>query len=394
MIFNDLRREIGVVFKRPRFSIVVILTLALGIGANTAIFTVVDAVLLRPLAYRDSDRLVAVYDHDRAGEKWVPAPAEFLDLQAQAKSLEGVAAFRSWDFNLRHGEGTERADGAVVTADFFKLLDVSPQLGRPLLPDSTGRVPTDQVVISDRLWRTRLGGAPGILGQVLVVDGRPMTVVGVMPRRFQFPHPADLWIASPYRVPTFPLQPDRDPSTLRNTHYFDVFARVARNSSLAQAEADAGRILTEKVKPEEGEISGAYLVPIRADMTGDSTPALVILFGAAAVLLLIACANLANLFLADATGRQREWTVRAALGAGRWRLVRERLTESLILSLLGGSVGLLVAVWGVTLLQVLAPAEIRDLIDPSPDLRVLGFTAVVSLLTGIGFGVGPALRAA
>jgi len=394
-LIHDIRLALRGIFKRPRFAIVVILTLALGIGANTAIFTVVDAVLLRPLAYRDADRLVMVYGRIQSGEDVVPAPAEFLDIQSQARSLEGIAAFRRWDFNVRAGDRTEQIDGAVVTADFFKLLGVSPELGRAPLPDSSGRLPVDEVVISDRLWRTRLGHTAAVLGQVLSVDGQPVTVVGVMPPSFALPTAGDLWLPSPYKVPTHPLRPETDPSLLRNTHYFEVVARVAASSTTGQAEAEVGRILKEvSEKSPDGESVGASLVPMRADLTGESGPALLILLGAAAVLLLIACGNLANLFLADATARQREWTVRAALGAGRWQLVRERLTESLLLSVMGGLVGLMVATWGVTLLQLLAPQEIRGMIDPSPDVRILAFTAAVSLLTGIGFGVGPAFRSA
>jgi predicted permease len=393
---HDIRLALRGILKRPQFAIVVILTLALGIGANTAIFTVVDAVLLRPLAYRDAERLVMVNGKNPGGDDVVPSPAEFLDLQSQARSLEGLAAFRRWNFNLRAGDRTEQIQGAVVTSDFFKLLGVAPELGRPLLPDSSGRLPAGEVVVSDRFWRTRLGGTPAVLGQVLNVDGSPATVVGVMPPSFALPTSGDLWLPSPYKVPTYPLKPEIDPSQRRNTHYFEVVARVAAGTTRAQAEVEIGRILREMTEkfPDESESVRASLVPIRADLAGDSGPALLILLGAAAVLLLIACANLANLFLADATARQREWTVRAALGAGRFRLARERLTESVFLSLLGGLVGLLVAVWGVTLLQALAPQEIRGMIDPSPDVRILGFTAAVALLTGIGFGVGPALRSA
>jgi putative ABC transport system permease protein len=250
-------------------------------------------------------------------------------------------------------------------------------------------------VISESYWRARLNAAPDVLGRTMIVDGRPVTVVGVMPASFRMPAGTQLWLPSAYPVPPHPLHPERDPSALRDTHYFQTLARIAPGFAAADARAEVHALLHAAAAEHSDEeaVIGALLRPIRAEQVGDSAPALLILFGAAGVLLLIACANLGNLFLAEATNRQREWTVRTALGAGRWRLVRQRLVGSLMLSMLGGCAGLLVAIWGVALLQAGAPPDIAGLIDPSPDLRVLAFTAVISLATGIAFGVGPVLLA-
>jgi putative ABC transport system permease protein len=395
-MLHDLKLALRSLSRTPGFTAVVVLTLALGIGANTAIFSVVDAVLLRPLAYHDADRVVVVYGRNPGDDEVSPVPADFVDLRARTRTLEHVAGYREWAFNLRDGDRTEQVQGAMVTADFFRLLGVTPALGRMLTPDGSGRLPGGEVMISDRYWRTRMGASPDVLGRVLLVDGQPFTVVGVMPAAFTLPGDARLWLPSPYAVPPYPLRPNVDPSGRRDTNYFNTIARVKAGSTMEQARAEVFAILGDLAKQhgDDTPVVGATLLPIRVHQVGDSKLALLILFGASAVLLLIACANLANLFLADATSRQREWTVRAALGAGQWRLVRERLVGSLLLAGAGGLCGLLVAIWGVALLQAMAPDEIGAMIESTPDLRVLAFTAVVSLLTGLAFGIGPVLRSA
>ncbi len=390
---QDLRHAIRQLFRAPGFAAIVIVTLALGIGANTAIFSVVDAVLLRPLTYRDADRLVVVYGSTREDQEVSPVPADFLALKTRSHTLEKVAGFREWNFNVRDGQRTEQVYGAVVSPDFFPLLDVAPRLGRTLVPDGEGHLAGSELIISEGYWRSKLHGATDVLGRTLVVDGRSLTVVGVMARQFAMPSGAQFWVPSPFRVPPHPLRPTEDPSALRSSNYFTTIARLAPGATAATARQEVFEILRDMAAPvaDQEPVLGASLVPFRLNEVGDSRVALLILFGAAAVLLLIGCANLANLFLADATARQREWTVRLALGASRGRLVRERLVASLLLAGLGGLAGLLIAEWGVAILQAMAPTEIGAMIDPSPDIRVLGFTAAISLLTGIAFGVGPVL---
>ena len=391
---HDIRIALRQLVRAPGFAAVVILTLALGIGANTAIFTVVDAVLLRPWAYPDADRVVVVYGQTKDDDEIEPVPGDFLMLRERSRTLRHIAGYREWSFNVRMGDRTDQVTGAAVTADFFPLLEVEPLLGRALRPDPSGHLPAGEAVISESFWRARLNSATDVLGRTLIVDGRPVTVVGVMPSSFKMPAGTQLWLPSAYPVPPHPLHPEQDPSALRDSHYFQTLARIAPGLTAADARSEVQSLL-HAIAAEHSEdvVTGALLRPIRAEQVGDSAPALLILFGAAGVLLLIACANLGNLFLAEATNRQREWTVRTALGAGRWRLVRQRLVGSVMLSTLGGTAGLLVAIWGVALLQAGAPADIAGLIDPSPDLRVLAFTAVISLATGIAFGVGPVLLA-
>jgi len=392
---HDIRLAIRQLIRAPGFAAVVILTLALGIGANTAIFSVVDAVLLRPWAYPDADRVVVVYGQTKNEDEIDPVPADFLMLRERSHTLQHISGYREWAFNVRMSDRTDQVSGAAVTADFFAMLDVKPLRGRALTPDATGRLAMGEGVISESFWRGRLNAAHDVLGQTLIVDGRPVTIVGVMPAAFKLPAGTELWLPSAYPVPPHPLHPERDPSALRDTHFFHTMARLAPGADAAAARAEVQALLHASAvgHSEEEPVTGALLRPIRADQTGDSAPALLILFGAAGVLLLIACANLGNLFLAEATSRHREWTVRTALGAGRWRLVRQRLVGSLMLSFLGGAAGLLVAVWGVALLQAGAPDDIAGLIDATPDLRVLTFTAVIALATGLAFGVGPVLLA-
>jgi len=392
---NDLRLALRRLAHAPLFTGVAVLTLALGIGANTAVFSVVNGVLIRPLPYPDEGRLVFMYGHTPDGDQNF-APSEFVRMERETRLVSPVAAMREWAFNVSAGDRPEKADGAVVTAGFFNVLGVAPELGR--LPESSGsdRLSTSEIVISDGYWRSHLGGRADVIGRVIDLSGEPVAIVGVMPPGFDMPVGAQIWRPSPYAVPPHPLHPLTDPSSQSDTHFFDVIGRIRPGVTLAQGRADLGGIMRRiaAASSEAPLFDGATLTTLHEDRVGESRAALLLLLGAAGVLLLIASVNLANLLLARAATRSREWLVRSALGAGRWQLAKEQLIESLLLSTLGGVAGLLVATWGVASLRAFAPIELQALIDPAPDWRVLAFTGAVAVLTGVAFGVGPALQSA
>jgi putative ABC transport system permease protein len=392
---NDIKLAFRRLINAPLFTAVAVLTLALGIGANSAVFSVVNGVLIRPLPYPDEGRLVTMNGHSSDGPTSF-APSEFLAMQRETRLVSPVAAMREWTFNVRAGDRPEKVDGAVVSADFFKVIGVSPEIGR--FPESAGadRLTTSEVVISDGYWRASFGARADILGKVVDVNGEPVSVVGVMPAGYDIPVGVQMWRPSPFSVPPHPLHPLEDPSSLNGTHYFETIGRVQAGVSMPKALAEQNGIM-KRIAAGEGaqaEFDGAELVTVHEDRVGESRPALLVLLGAAGVLLLIASVNLANLLLARAATRSREWLVRSALGAGRWQLAKEQLIESVMLSVMGGGAGLLVAIWGVASLRALAPFDLQSLIDPAPDWRVLTFTAVVSLVTGIAFGVAPVLQTA
>jgi putative ABC transport system permease protein len=390
---NDIRLAFRRLAHSPLFTAVAVLTLALGIGANSAVFSVVNAVLLRPLPYPDEGRLMMVYPHDADGEETF-SPVDFVKFERESRLVSPVAAMREWTFNVSAGGRPEKADGAMVTAGFFAALGVTPELGRVPETVSPGRLSTSEVVISDGYWRTNLGGRADIIGKVIDLNGEPVAVVGVMPPGFDVPIDVQVWRPSPFAVPPTPLRPLEDPAEEVDTHYFEVVGRVRPGTSIEAARAEAGAIVHRNARIENGkpEFDGVSLITLHEDRVGESRPALLLLLGAAGVLLLIASVNLANLLLARAASRSREWLVRSALGAGRWQLAKEQIVESLMLALFGGAAGLLVATWGVASLRALAPPEFQSLIDASPDWRVVGFTMTVALATGLAFGVGPALQ--
>ena len=393
---RELRFAIRRLLQAPLFTAVAVITLALGIGANSAIFSVINAVLIRALPYPDEGRLVLMYGTAQDGGQNSLAPSDFLEVQRASKLVTAVAAWREWPFNVRTGDLPERVNGAVISADFFTVLDVAPQLGR--LPEAAGagRLSTNEVVISDSYWRTNLGARPGIIGSTLNIGGEPVAVVGVMPPGFDVPLGTQIWRPSPFAIPPHPLFPTDDPSARTDTHYFETLARVRPGVPVQTALAEASMVM-RRIGGRQGadtRYKAAEFVTLHEDRVGESRSALLVLFGAAAVLLLIACTNLANLLLARTASRSREQLVRAALGASKWQLVRESLAESLALSALGGAAGLGVAVWGVASLRAFAPGNLTTLIDASPDVRVLAFTGAAALLTGLAFGVGPALHGA
>jgi putative ABC transport system permease protein len=392
--WRDIRFGIRMLVKNPAFTAVAVLTLALGIGANTAIFSVIDAALLRPLPYPNADRIVVLYQLDQDKQTDNPAPADFLDLRKQSSSFAYLAAHRGLPFNLSGNGQPERVEGAVVTSDFFAALGVRAVQGRTIQPDLDPPGGTSVAVLGYGLWQRRFGGDANIVGRAIEVDGVSRIVVGIMPPGFAFPAGTELWTSSRFAAVPHPLRPTEDPSALRDSHYFESFGRLKPGVTLAQATTEVDTI-TKRLKQQYGDKEegfGATLVPLRQDLVGETRPALLILLGAVALVLLIACVNVANIILARGASRQKEMALRIALGAGRFHLLRHLLVESLLLALAGGALGILLALWGLAPLRALVPA---DMIGGAPialDSRVLLFTLFASLASGVLFGLIPGSR--
>lgn len=372
-------------WRAPGFTLVVVVTAALAVGANTAIFAAVYAALFRPLPYPHSDRIVFADDQ---------APGLFLDWRAQAKSFSAMAALKETAFVETGGDRPERMDGAVVTSGFFDVMGVRPALGRALTPaDENGR---QVAVIADAFWRRRFGGDPGAVGRSVVLDGKSYQVVGIMPPGFDFPGETLVWVSPRHVIPTHPLHPNEDATQVRGSHYLGAYARLAPGVTVAQAESEQ-RIVFERLHQRypadvlEEDVQFP-LVPLRDLLVGDIRPALLVLFAAVAMVLLIGCANIANLMLARSAARRQEITIRTALGAGRSRILAQLLTESLLLGLLGGAAGVALAAWTLPLLLAAAPSDVRAL-HVAIGTPVLGFALLASIAAGLLFGMAPALQA-
>ena len=397
-LLQDVRYALRTLVKNPGFTLVAVLALALGIGANSAIFSVVNTVLLRPLPFPEPDRVMTVWQNNvkRGWHKDVVTPGDFIDWRDQNHVFDAIAAHTSRGFNLRAGDEAQRVRGSVVSADFFKVLGTAPEIGRTFLPDDGKPGGARVALIGHALWKTKLGGNPEIVGQPIALDSEPVTVIGVMPAGFAFPETSQVWELAKDVVPDNPWLPAGiDIKTIRGLHYFEVVARLKAGTSreTAQAEMDGIAARLAQQYPKMNADAGVEIVPLHDHLVGDVRPALVVFLGAVGLVLLIACANVANMSLARFQARRREVAIRTALGASRVRLLRQYLTESMVLSVLGGALGVLLAVWGCDLLVALKPDSIPGVAEVAVDGRVLGFTFALSVLTGLLFGVAPAVHA-
>ncbi|MGH9774544.1 MAG: ABC transporter permease [Candidatus Acidiferrales bacterium] len=391
-LWQDLRYGLRMLVKAPGFTIVAMLTLALGIGANTAIFSIVNSVLLRPLAYKDSPTLVNVWgklEKDGIPQNWISEP-EYWDLLHRDEAFSQIAAY-----SLGSSANLTRADARPVqvseagaTADLLPLLGVSPMLGRNFSAEEDQPGHSHFALLSYGLWQSQFGGDPNIASKSMQLDGETYVVVGVLPKQFSLGGKLDLWI---------PLGLDAAKPQDRGSHYLHVVARLKPGVNFAQGSAALKRFAADLRRTYPNSYGGGdekdfdmFMVPVKEQLVGKIRPALLVLLGAVAFVLLIACVNVANLLLAHASAREKELAIRAALGAGRGRLIRQLLTESLILALAGGLLGLMLAYWGVDALRAIVPAKTPRMDEVALDPLVLAFTFGVSVLTGLFFSLAPA----
>jgi putative ABC transport system permease protein len=371
--------------KTPLLTSVVFVTVALCVGANTAVFAVVQAALLRPLPYPDADRIVIASDL---------APGEIVDWRAQSKSFTALAALADGSFDLTGPDRPQRLTGAITDASFFDVIGVVPALGRPFT--ATEQDGSRVVVLSYALWRRAFGADPAIVGRSITLNSEAFTVIGVMPARFAFPPEIDVWMPPRHLVPDHPQRPGVDMTREHGSHYLGAYARLATGVSLAAAQQEQHAIFTRMIAQFPSQMvagdEDVPLIPIRDWIVGDIRSPLLVLLAVVALVLLIGCANVANLLLARASARAHEMSVRVALGAGRARIVRQLITESALLAAIGGGLGMMTAAWTVPLMASLSPADLSN-VQPSLDVPVVCFALAVSILTGLLFGCVPALQA-
>jgi len=388
-LLQDIRYSFRMLRRSPGFTAIAVIALALGIGATSAIFSVVQAVLLRPLPFKEPSRLVRIwgkFDADGIPKNWISEP-ELIDLNEMSQSFEAVAAYQSGGANLTGTGDPVRVNTGLVNASLFSILGVEPKQGRTFAEDEDQPGHDNVVLVSDALWRSRFGSDPSLIGQMIGLSGTPYTVVGIMPAGFHFPEQSDLWR---------PLAIDKTNPSNRGSHGLEVVARLKPGVTASQAQVDLTNIsdtLTQRY-PRNYSTGGfaLYSVSMLDEIVGNIRPALYVLLGAVGFVLLIACANVANLLLARSAAREKEVAIRAALGARRGRLIRQLLTESVVLAALGTAVGLTLAYLGVKLFAVLGPRDIPRIEEIGLDSRVVGFSVLMAAITGIAFGLAPALQ--
>ncbi|HKW99031.1 MAG TPA: ABC transporter permease [Bryobacteraceae bacterium] len=393
-LLQDLRYGLRSLILAPGFTAVAVVTLALGIGANSAIFSVINGVLLKPLPYRQPERLVRVFTSFPAYPEFPVNQADFRDYRNQNRVFDRMALYVREDLQFAANERPERLNGMRVTPGFFELLGFRPMLGRTFLPSEELPGNEGEVILGNGMWKSRFSGDRGVIGRTVRLSGRAFTIVGVMPSGLEsvggtyhsLPHGehVDVW---------WPLTLDPK-QTGRGSHYLNGIARLKPGVNLAEAMADMNGIAENlgKLYPETNRNARIKLVGLRKEIVGQAQPLLLILLGAVGFVLLIACVNVANLLLARAVAREREMAVRTALGAGRLRLARQLLTESLVIAVVGGVAGLLISIWGVDALTAASAGKLPRVQMVGVDGRMFAFTCAVTILTGLLFGLAPAVQ--
>ena len=375
--------------RTPAFTAIVIGTLSLAIGATTAVFSIVNGVLLEPLPLREASRAVAVFTIGRDGKRNPISYQDFMDYRAQSQLVPAMSAVDIGTHNLTGTSGDPlRLSGARVNVNFFSVLGISPILGRAFAPTEDAKNATRTAILSEGLWRSRFGADPRVVGTEITVDSRPYTVIGVAPR-IDIPRQTDIWL------PLIPETDEEDPAN-RGAHYLRAVGRLAPGATVERAATELAQIAKglERQYPQSNTHFSATAIPLHESIVGRVRPALLVMLGGVGFVLLIACANVANLLLVRASTRETEIAVRTALGAGRRVLVRQLVTESMLLSLCGAVIGTSLAAWAVDAVKAFGPAGVPRLAEVSIDARVLGFSIVLAIVTGLLFGLVPAFHAA